>query len=139
MGGHLSLAILCIQTFDKMNIRNSSVIWQKSKSQNGYFKKTKHTKFSEKTNISYSQIRARTCAYQAVRNVRFLENFACFVFCFVFLKHPFWDLPFCFITDQLFYYFHRALKFKKTLQYFVCGVDEFILALSLLFLSTLLP
>ena len=36
-------------------------------------------------------------AYQGVRNVRFSENLACFVF----LKHPFWDLPFCLITDKL--------------------------------------
>ena len=35
-------------------------------------------------------------AYQGVRNVRFSENLACFVF----LKHPFWDLPFCLITDE---------------------------------------
>ena len=31
-----------------------------------------------KTNISYPMIRARTCAYQRVRNVRFSENLACF-------------------------------------------------------------
>ena len=32
---------------------NTSVIRQKGKSQNGCFKKTKHAKFPEKTNISY--------------------------------------------------------------------------------------
>ena len=32
------------------------------------------------------------------RNVRFLENLTCFVFL---LKHPFWDSPFCLITDEL--------------------------------------
>ena len=37
------------------------------------------------------------CAYQRVRNVRFLENLACFVF----LKHPFWDSPFWLISDNL--------------------------------------
>ena len=37
------------------------------------------------------------CAYQGVRNVRFSENLACFVF----LKHPFLDSPFCLITDEL--------------------------------------
>ena len=31
-----------------------------------------------------------------VRNVRFSENLACFVL----LKHPFWDSPFCLITDE---------------------------------------
>ena len=50
-----------------------------------------------KTNISYPMIRARTCAYQRVRNVRFSENLACFVF----LKHPFWNLPFYLITDGM--------------------------------------
>ena len=39
---------------------------------------------------------ARTCAYQGVRIVHFSENLACFVF----LKHPFWDSPFCLITDE---------------------------------------
>ena len=37
----------------------------------------------------------RTCAYQGVRNVRFSENLAYFVF----LKHPFWDSLFCLITN----------------------------------------
>ena len=32
---------------------NSLVIWQKGKSQNGCYKKTKPAKFSEKTIISY--------------------------------------------------------------------------------------
>ena len=39
----------------------------------------------------------RTCAYQGVRNVRFSENLACFVFS----KHLFWHLPFCLIIDAL--------------------------------------
>ena len=30
-------------------------------------------------------------------NVCFSENVACFVF----LKHPFWDSPFCLVTDEL--------------------------------------
>ena len=37
------------------------------------------------------------CAYQGVRNVRFSENLTCFVF----LKHPFLDFPFCLITDEI--------------------------------------
>ena len=36
--------------------------------------------------------------YQGVKNVHFSENLTCFVF----LKHPFWDSPFCLITDELF-------------------------------------
>ena len=48
-------------------------------SQNGCFKKTKQAKFSEK----------RTCAYQGVRDDRFLESLTCFFF-----KSPFRDSPF---------------------------------------------
>ena len=63
-----------------------SVIGQKDESQNGCFKKTKHAKFSEK----------RTFLTPWYAHVRFSENLACFVF----LKHPFWDSPFCLITDE---------------------------------------
>ena len=45
----------------------------------------------------FQKNKTRTCAYQGVRNVHISENLACFVF----LKHPFLDLPFCFITDEL--------------------------------------
>ena len=74
-----------------------SVIRQKGKSQNGCFKKTKHAKFSEKTNIFYPLICTQMCVYQGVKNVCFLENLACFVF----LKHQFWNLPFCLITNEI--------------------------------------
>ena len=60
-----------------------------------------------KTSISYSLIRTRTCAYQGVRDVRFSENLACFVF----LKQPFSDSPFCFITD------YPSLKFLDFQQF----------------------
>ena len=43
-----------------------------------------------KMNISYPLIHKRICAYEGVRNVRFSENLACFVFL----------LPFCLITDN---------------------------------------
>ena len=49
------------------------------------FQENKAAQIFRKTNISYPLIRTSTCAYQGVRNVRFLENFTCFVF----LKHPF--------------------------------------------------
>ena len=73
----------------------TSVIRQKDESQNGCFKKTKHVKFSEKRTFLtpwYTLVRA----YLGVRNTRFSENLTCFIF----LKHPFWDSPFCFITDD---------------------------------------
>ena len=61
------------------------------------FPENKASQIFRKTNISYPLIRTRTCAYQGVRNVRFLENLACFIFS----KHPFWDSPFCLIIDDL--------------------------------------
>ena len=71
-----------------LNLTKSSVISQKDQSQNGCFKKTKRTKFSEKrTLLAPWYANVRTCAYQGVGNVRFSENLACFVF----LKHPFWE------------------------------------------------
>ena len=36
------------------------------------------------------------CTYQGVRKFCFSENLACFVF----LKYPFWDSPFCLITND---------------------------------------
>ena len=47
-------------TVDDLNAIHYLVIRQKGKSQNGSFKKTKHAKFSEKTNISYPLIRTRS-------------------------------------------------------------------------------
>ena len=77
--------------------RLETKIRQKCESRNGCFKKTKHAKFSEKTNISYPpDTHTCTCAYQAVRNNRFSENLTYFVF----LKHPFWASPFCLITND---------------------------------------
>ena len=75
---------------------------------NGCFKKTKHVKFSEKTNIFYSLIHTRTFAYQRVKNVRFSENLTCFVF----LKHPFWDSPFYLLTDEICDNFKYLVEFS---------------------------
>ena len=60
------------------------------------FHKNKARKILPKKNISYPLIRTRMCVYQGVRNVRFSENLACFVF----LKHMFSDSHFCLITDE---------------------------------------
>ena len=62
-----------------------SVIKQKGESQR-VFQENKAHQIFRKTNIPYS-----------VRRTRFLEILACFVF----LKYPFWDSPFCLITDDL--------------------------------------
>ena len=93
-------------TYFSLSVRNqdekgqreySLVIRQKGKSQNECFKKTKHARFSEKRTFLtpwYAHVGGRI---RGVRNVRFSENLACFVF----LKHPFWDSPFCLNTDEI--------------------------------------
>ena len=53
----------------------------KSESQNRGNKKAKHAKFSKKSK----------------QNIRFSENLACFTFSLP----PFWDSPFCIITDEI--------------------------------------
>ena len=76
-----------------------SVRGQKGESQNGCFKKAKHAKFSEKRTFLTPNFPKKLIflgPYQRVRNVCFSENLTCFVF----LKHPFWDSPFCLITDD---------------------------------------
>ena len=78
-----------------------SVISQKRESQNGYFKKTKHAKFSEKTNISYPLKRICTCAYQEVRTL-FFGKFGGICF----LETP--VLSFAFLP-----YYRRFLIFRK--------------------------
>ena len=86
-----------LKRLNNILIANSAVIRQKSESQNRCFKKTKHAKFSEKRTFLTPWYAHVTCAYQGIRNVRFSENLVCFVF----LKHLFWDSPFCLITDEL--------------------------------------
>ena len=67
----------------------SSLIRQKGRISKRVFQENEARQIFRKTDIS--------CAYQGARNVCFLENWACLVF----LKHPFWDSPFCLITDAL--------------------------------------
>ena len=59
------------------------------------FQEKKAREISQKTNIPSLLIGTPT--YQGVKNVFFSENLACYVF----LKHPFWDPPFYFITDDI--------------------------------------
>ena len=64
----------------------STVTRQKGESQNGCFKKTKHSNFSQKRTFLppwYAHVRSEILT------------------CFVFLKHPLWDSPFCVIIDDL--------------------------------------
>ena len=50
-----------------------SVIRQKGESQNGFFKKTKHVKFSKKKNISYPLI-THTIVFIPIREIPFTED-----------------------------------------------------------------
>ena len=83
----------------------ASVIRQKDEFQNGGNKKKKHAKLSDKTSISYSQIRTRTCAYQGVRNVHFFGKFV--VFCF---------LATSVLIFVLLHYYRRRFIFRAILQ-----------------------
>ena len=68
------------KNFHRCSAKNPSIIRQKGKSQNGFYKKTKHAKFSEKRTFFTPLIRTRACAYQGVRNVCFSEHLSCLVF-----------------------------------------------------------
>ena len=91
-------------------IDRSSVVRQKGESQNGCFKKTKHVKFSEK----------RTFLTPWYAHVTGGKKYSFFwkLTCFVFLKHPFWDTPFCLITDELVYWNYW---YTDILEYFVAN------------------
>ena len=80
-------------------VRQSQFVGNKAKGQilKRVFQENKARQIFQKMYISYTLICTRTCAYQGVRNIRFSETMTYFVF----LKHPFWDLPFCLITDEL--------------------------------------
>ena len=98
---------------------NTLVIRQKGESQDGCFKKTKHVKFPEKTNISYPW-------YVNVRkNVRFSENMVCFVF----LKHRFAIRPFALLptnrTVVLGWSFHNLRRFFNFSAVFLQGTQFF--------------
>ena len=61
-------------------ILTSSVIKQKGSTSKRVFQENKARQIFRKTNIFYPLIRTRACAYQGVKDVRFSENLACFVF-----------------------------------------------------------
>ena len=62
------------------------------------FQENKAPQIFQKTIISYPLVHFLcACGYQGVKNVRFSENLACFVF----LKHSFWDSAFYLFTDEI--------------------------------------
>ena len=88
----------------------SSVIRQKGEPQNGCLKERKHAKFSEKR-IFLTPWYAHVHVSIRGQETFVSENLACFVF----LKHPCWDLPFCLITNDFslgWGFFHCLTKSK---------------------------
>ena len=71
-----------------------TVIRQKGKSRNGFSRKQSMPNFPK--NEHFLPPHMYTCVYQGVRNVHFSE----YLECFILLKHPFWYLPFCPITNN---------------------------------------
>ena len=82
--------------------KNNAMLWKPSDSD---FRTSSVPTF--KVRLPYS----RMCSYQGVKNVHFSENLACFVF----LKPPFWDSPFCLITNVLLYWNFKLIKIWKLL------------------------
>ena len=78
-----------MKKLENLTVFKSVTVGDKAK----VFQENKARQIFLKTNISYHLISTRKSARQGIRNVRFSENLACFVF----LKHLFWDSPFCLI------------------------------------------
>ena len=81
------------------DVSSLSVIDRRANLKTGVSRKQGTPNFPKNEHFLPADTRTRTFAYQALRNVRFSENLACFVF----LKHLFWVLPFCLITNELIY------------------------------------
>ena len=84
---------------------------------NRVFQENKARQIFRKTNISYPLIRTRTCVYPEKRTFltrwfRFSKNLVCFVF----LKHPFSDSPFCLNVDEhmMVHGIHAIRYYSKT-------------------------
>ena len=75
------------------------VIRQKDESRSWGNKNTKHAQFKKKNKYFLPPDTHMYICVLGVRNIRFSENFTCFVF----LLPLFWDSPFCLITDKLLY------------------------------------
>ena len=91
----------------------SSVIRQKGESQNGFFKKTKHVKFSKKQTFLitwYVHVRVRI---RGSEMFVFLENLACFVFCW---NTRFEIYPFALNNDDLRVYRRIGKKYLLYLE-----------------------
>ena len=84
----------------------SSVKRQKGESQNGCSGKQSTPNFPKNEHFLPLDTHVR---FRGLRNVRSSENLACFVF----LKHPFWNSPFCLITDEIQFSLEKRLEKRK--------------------------
>ena len=82
---------------NRANGRISKRVFQENKARQIFRKTSISHPMRSTRSISYPLRRTRTGASQGVRNARFSENLAYFVF----LKDPIWDLHFCLITNDL--------------------------------------
>ena len=89
----LSIYVIPATAWVYFPMNTSSVVRQKGESQNGGNKKQTTRNFPKNKHFLPPDTHI---SYQRVRNVRFSKNSACFAF----LLPPFWDLPFCLITDE---------------------------------------
>ena len=78
---------------------NLSVVREKGESQNGCFMKTKHFKFPEKQILLSPDTQTYGCVSWGKKC-----SFLAYLTSFVFLKHPFWYLPFCLITVRIIHF-----------------------------------
>ena len=69
------------------------------------FQENKTGQIFRKTNMC-------TCAYKEARNIRFSKNLTCFVS----LKHPFWDAPFCLTTNKILTQCKKSDKSNKPIR-----------------------
>ena len=81
------------------SLRNLHIVSNKAKVRilKRVLQENKACQMFRKTNIFYPLIRTHACVYHGVRNVRFSENLAWFVF----LYHLFWYSPFFLIADDI--------------------------------------
>ena len=101
--GGLQIFELPVFGYEANGLQSKPIIFilQKDEYQNGCFKKTKHAKFF-----------TRTCAYQGVRNVHFLEKFG--VLCF--LETPVLKFVFLLYYQRSLYFRLMIITIKATMQ-----------------------
>ena len=111
---------------NKAKGRISKRVFQENKSTPNFPKNEHFLPLIRTRTCAYQRVRNVWCAYQGVRNVCFSENLACFVF----MKHPFWDSPFCRITDDLWEFDWERIRYciyfpsHRNGRFMVCFISQ---------------